>query len=128
MSDGRRARPAFRQALLAAVGGCEHGRDVPAITNIRHIELLTRALEALRRAQSAASANAPEEFVLVDLPKHGALLEEITGSRTADDVLAPYLCELLHREVRSRTENRRTRQSANSNSQERMPQECPLAS
>jgi len=78
---------AFRQALLAAVGGVQHGRDIPAITNIRHIDLLTRGLEALQRAQSAALAKAPEEFVLVDLTEARSLLEEITGSRTADDVL-----------------------------------------
>jgi tRNA modification GTPase len=65
----------------------QHGRDVPAITNIRHIDLLMRALEALRRAQSAALAKAPEEFVLVDLTEARSLLEEVTGSRTADDVL-----------------------------------------
>jgi tRNA modification GTPase len=77
----------FREALLAAVGGVEHGRDVPAVTNIRHIELMTRALDALRRAQTAATSNAPEEFVLVDLTEARALLEEVTGTRTADDLI-----------------------------------------
>ena len=79
--------PEFREALLAAVGGVEHGRDVPAVTNIRHIELMTRALDALGRAQTAASSNAPEEFVLVDLTEARTLLEEVTGTRTADDLL-----------------------------------------
>ncbi len=79
--------PEFREALLAAVAGVEPGRDVPAVTNIRHIELLTRALDALRRAQTAATINAPEEFVLVDLTEARALLEEVTGKRTADDLL-----------------------------------------
>ena len=49
---------------------------------------MTRAQEALRRSQEAASSNAPEEFVLVDLTEARTLLEEVTGSRTADDLLA----------------------------------------
>ena len=78
----------FREALLTVVAGVEHGRDVPAVTNIRHIELMTRALAALRRSGTAATANAPEEFVLVDLTEARTLLEEVTGTRTADDLLA----------------------------------------
>jgi tRNA modification GTPase len=77
----------LRQAVLKAVGGVEDLRDVPAVTNIRHIELMTRAQEALRRAEAAAIANAPEEFVLSDLTEARTLLEEVTGTRTADDIL-----------------------------------------
>jgi tRNA modification GTPase len=77
----------LRQALLKAVGGVEDLRDVPAVTNIRHIGLMTRAQEALRRAEAAATANAPEEFVLADLTEARTLLEEVTGTRTADDLL-----------------------------------------
>jgi tRNA modification GTPase len=78
---------ALREALLRTVGGVEHQRDVPAVTNIRHIDLLNRAKEALGRAQTAANANAPEEFVLADLTEARTLLEEVTGTRTADDLL-----------------------------------------
>ena len=67
------------------------GADVPAVTNIRHIELMTRALDALRRAQEAATSNAPEEFVLADLTEARTLLEEVTGARTADDLLGTSL-------------------------------------
>jgi tRNA modification GTPase len=77
----------LREALLTAVGGVEHGRDVPAVTNIRHIELMACALDALRRAETAATTKAPEEFVLVDLTEARRLLEEVTGTRTADDLL-----------------------------------------
>ena len=77
----------LRQAVLKAVGGAEDLRDVPAITNIRHIELMTRAHDALRRAEAAATASTPEEFVLADLTEARALLEEVTGTRTADDLL-----------------------------------------
>jgi tRNA modification GTPase len=77
----------LRQALLTAVGAVDDRRDLPAVTNIRHIELMTRALDALRRAQATATDNAPEEFVLVDLTEARRLLEEVTGTRTPDDLL-----------------------------------------
>jgi NADPH:quinone reductase-like Zn-dependent oxidoreductase len=62
----------------------------PEITNVRHIELVRRAHEALIRARSAALAEGrslSEEFVLADLQEARAALEEITGKRSSDDVL-----------------------------------------
>jgi tRNA modification GTPase len=64
--------------------------DRPEITNVRHIELVRRAHEALIRARSAALADGrslSEEFVLADLQEARAALEEITGKRSSDDVL-----------------------------------------
>lgn len=78
----------FRLALLDTVGAGSLEREVPSLTNMRHADLLTRARDALRRAELAASAGASEEFVLVDLTEARGLLEEVTGARTADDVLA----------------------------------------
>jgi tRNA modification GTPase len=67
----------------------EHGRDRPAITNVRHAALVERARDAAERARAAAVAGAglSEEFVLADLQEARAALEEITGRRTPDDVL-----------------------------------------
>ena len=62
-------------------------RDSPSITNVRHVELLTRARAALERAAQAAAAGTPEEFVVADVNEARALLEEVTGRRTADDIL-----------------------------------------
>jgi tRNA modification GTPase len=65
--------------------------DRPQITNTRHIALLGKAQEALGRARAAALADGrslSEEFVLADLQLARAALEEITGKRTSDDVLA----------------------------------------
>lgn len=76
----------LRAALVAAAAG-EPLRDVPAITNVRHQDLLTRAHAALERAEAAAVRGAPEEFVLADLGEARSHLEEITGTRTSDDVL-----------------------------------------
>ena len=79
--------PAVRQALAHALGGGEPLRDRPAITNVRHVDLLTRARESLERARAAAASATPEEFVAADVIEARVLLESITGARTADDVL-----------------------------------------
>ena len=75
------------RAALVAAGAGEPLRDVPAITNVRHQDLLTRAHAALERAEAAALGGAPEEFVLADLGEARSRLEEVTGTRTSDDVL-----------------------------------------
>jgi len=77
-------------AIHRAVAG-EALADTPAITNVRHIDLLTRARTALRAAAAAvtdSSGALSEEFVLSDLQDARGLLEEVTGRRTPDDVLA----------------------------------------
>jgi tRNA modification GTPase len=75
-------------AIVAALSGGERLRDTPALTNIRHVEVLTRARAALARAAVAAAAGTPEEFVAADVGEARAHLEEVTGARTADDVLS----------------------------------------
>jgi tRNA modification GTPase len=76
-----------RRAIGEAILGCDEGREIPAVTNVRHVALLQRAQESLSRAQDGAAAGAPEEIVLVDLSSARAALEEITGKRTSEDVL-----------------------------------------
>jgi tRNA modification GTPase len=77
----------LRESIAAHLGVTELHRDTPAITNIRHVDLLERARVALGRAQAAAAAGTPEEFVAADLSEARMMLEEITGHRTADDTL-----------------------------------------
>jgi tRNA modification GTPase len=79
---------ALRRRLPQAIRAEDSGRDLPAITNIRHVDLLTRARDALSRAADAAADRVPEEFVLADLNEARARLEEVTGRRAADDLLA----------------------------------------
>ncbi len=70
--------------------GMGEAADTPAVTNVRHIDLLEKARASLAEAAlSIASAGGAlsEEFVLVDLQEARRLLEEISGVRTADDVL-----------------------------------------
>ena len=76
----------LRAALVEAAAG-EPVRDVPAITNVRHVDLVAGARAALERAEAAARAGTPEEFVLADLNEARRRLEEVTGARTPDDVL-----------------------------------------
>jgi tRNA modification GTPase len=77
----------LRQAIVGVIRGPGAERDLPAVTNMRHVDLLTRARAALVRAAAAAGEGVPEEFVLADLIDARRLLEEITGARTADQVL-----------------------------------------
>lgn len=78
----------LRACVTARLCANEADRDVPAITNLRHVTLLERAHDALVRAIDAASAAAPEEFVTADILEARAAFEEITGKRTADDTLS----------------------------------------
>jgi tRNA modification GTPase len=76
----------LRAALTDAASGGPP-RDVPAVTNIRHVELMRCARAGLDRAARAAAADTPEEFILADLADARRQLEEITGARTSEDVL-----------------------------------------
>jgi tRNA modification GTPase len=82
--DGLRRR-------IATALDAEPIRDIPEITNVRHIALVERAHAALIRAREAALSDGqslPEEFVLADLQEARAALEEITGKRASGDLLA----------------------------------------
>jgi tRNA modification GTPase len=80
----------LRREIVRALDA-ERLRDVPAVTNVRHIALVQRAHDALVRARQAAAADGgalPEEFVLADLQQARAALEEISGRRAPEDLLA----------------------------------------
>jgi tRNA modification GTPase len=80
----------MRQRLASALD-IDLEQDRPEITNVRHIALVQRADEALVRARAAVlgdGAALPEEFVLADLQDARAALEEISGRRVTDDLLA----------------------------------------
>ena len=79
----------LRAAIVTRLTGRDELRDAPAVSNARHIALLGRAREHLARAAEAAgdTARIPEEFLLADLEGARSSLEEITGRRTADDLL-----------------------------------------
>lgn len=76
---------------LASKLDVEPTRDRPDITNVRHIALLGEACEALGRARRSLAEHSDalsEEFVLADLQGARTALEEITGKRVSEDLLA----------------------------------------
>lgn len=83
----REGAEALRPAIVRALASREDLRDTAALSNIRQIDLATRAHAALERARDAAIASASEEFVVAELQAAREALEEITGARTTDDVL-----------------------------------------
>jgi tRNA modification GTPase len=77
----------LRQEIGQRLSASDRLRDTPAITNTRHVQLLSKAHAALRRAATAAREGTAEEFVAADLAEARARLEEVVGARTPDDVL-----------------------------------------
>ena len=77
----------LREHIVRALTDREAWRDPPAVSNVRHVDLLERVRAALGRARSALGSGATEEVVLVELGAARQALEAITGRRTPDDVL-----------------------------------------
>jgi tRNA modification GTPase len=74
-----------------ALGAADERRDQPLVSNVRHIDLLHRARAAFESALDALSESnneISEEFILADLQEAASALQEITGQRTTDDLLA----------------------------------------
>jgi tRNA modification GTPase len=77
----------LRASIAERLGLQERHSDTPAITNMRHVDLLGRARAALARGRETAVEGLPEELVAADVAEARECLEEITGKRTADDTL-----------------------------------------
>jgi tRNA modification GTPase len=80
----------LREALLTALDA-DPVRDQPAITNLRHVALVETAYDALSRARGVVVEHGQaisEEFVLADLQCARSALEEISGRRAPEDLLA----------------------------------------
>jgi tRNA modification GTPase len=79
---------ALRATIATRLMGQDPHADPPAITNLRHIALVETARDAVAEAERSLAAGATEELVLVDLERGRTALEDITGRRTPDDLLA----------------------------------------
>ncbi len=80
----------LRAAMHAALDCGDPARDAPMVTNVRHEALLRDARDSVERALASLEAggeSASEELVLADLALARHALEEVTGKRTAEDVL-----------------------------------------
>jgi len=78
---------ALRLAIVQALSGSDPTRDLPAISNARHVALLEDARANLERGRTAAVEGATEEFVAADLQQARERFDEIVGRRTREDVL-----------------------------------------
>ncbi len=77
----------LRRAIVLALTTREVSRDTPAMSNIRHLELAASARASVASVAEALAAGATEELVLAELGTARRALEEITGRRTAEDLL-----------------------------------------
>ena len=92
--DGLRAALVQRLGLRSAM----HPGSDPLVTNVRHVQCLERAQAAVVRAAEAAGVvsgagmssgeGVPEEFIVADIDEAQRCLQEVTGARSSDDVLA----------------------------------------
>ena len=57
------------------------------LTSLRHHQLLTEALEALRQGREAVATGLPHEMLLIDFYATLAPIDAVTGRTTADDIL-----------------------------------------
>lgn len=77
-------------AVAALLDGGSGARDHVLVTNARHKALLAAALAHIAHAVDEFAAHGgelPEEFVAADVQQALAALDEVTGRRTADDLL-----------------------------------------
>ena len=77
----------LRERMIAALTDRETLRDVPSISNVRHLDLVDRAADSLQAAMYGIDAGATEELILTDLGAARRALEELTGRRTPEDLL-----------------------------------------
>jgi tRNA modification GTPase len=76
---------------LARALGVEPRHERPSITNLRHLTLMEQAREMLARAHESLverGGSLSEEFLLADLQAARNVMEEISGKRAPDDLLA----------------------------------------
>ena len=57
------------------------------VSNIRHYEIMKKALSAINDAKSSLENNVPSEFIAEDVRRATTLLGEILGEVTNDEVL-----------------------------------------
>ncbi|MDH4069463.1 MAG: tRNA modification GTPase, partial [Ignavibacteria bacterium] len=78
----------LRRELLAMALGSEPLDEIGlVVTNRRHFEVLGRAGKAVRRAVDSARAGMSNEFIALDTREAVAVISEITGEVTSEEIL-----------------------------------------
>ena len=79
---------ALEEAIVATVlSGQVAASDLPVVSNPRHKERLSRALEHVGAALAAAQAGLTADLVAIDLAAAVHVLGQVTGQTTSDDLL-----------------------------------------
>ena len=77
----------LKQALIREAALLVDNRNAVTVTNVRHYEALTRALDAIHRVEQGLHDNLSGEFLSMDLQDCLNALGEITGQITSQEVL-----------------------------------------
>jgi tRNA modification GTPase len=77
----------LRTAILKPFTNGNANGEGLLITNARHHDLLTRAIDAIRSSENLLRDRASEEIILVGLLNALRYLGEITGETTSDEIL-----------------------------------------
>ena len=104
LAGGRHDRSGTRElraAIARCLGSRETARDIPAITNIRHVSCWSGRARALSARRRRRQRRTPEEFVAADVTEARGVLEEVTGDRTRRRHACRDLRPLLHRKMTS---------------------------
>ncbi len=68
-------------------GGRDAGKDDPLLSNVRHIDLVKRALSELREAEEAAGAGQALDLIEINVRAAFVLLGEITGETASAEII-----------------------------------------
>jgi tRNA modification GTPase len=77
----------LEKALLKAVNLPEWSGDDVIVSNVRHYEALTKAIQSLNRVEEGLKTNLSGDFIAQDIRECMHYLGEITGEITTDEVL-----------------------------------------
>jgi tRNA modification GTPase len=79
---------ALKDAIFASVTtGSEHWEEDACAPNIRHKDVLVRALDACRRVEEGLQVGVTNDLLAVDLQECLAQLDEIVGETTTEEIL-----------------------------------------
>ena len=79
--------PQLRQAILELAGAVPEGASTALVSNLRHIQALQEAQQALLSAQSALDMEIPTDLVSIDVENALTALGEISGRSVSEEVL-----------------------------------------
>jgi len=77
----------LEKALLKAAGLPDLQADDVVVTNLRHYEALTKALESIRRVEKGLKTHLSGDFIAQDIRECMHYLGEITGEISTDEIL-----------------------------------------